>query len=588
VTPRTSPRACRRAPILRWLVPVLALLAPWAAGAAPFSVAIEGLKPDLEEAVRANLTLQNYTGRDVSAAQVRRLFNNAEREIGAALEPYGYYNSEVVSSLQTTQKGLNALFRVTLGEPVKVTDENVVVHGDGAEMPAVRRALRRFSPSQGEPLDHGLYEQSKSNVESALFSVGFMRMQATKHRVEVSRKENTATIDVEWQSGPRLRFGDVHFSETQFRPQLLERFIPWKPHDYYSPDELLTLQQRLVDADYFATVSAQPDLSNKDSLDVPINVALSPAKRSIYTAGVYLSTDTGPGVRLGMQRRWVNDKGHKFGAAIDYAQRLQAITTNYNIPLPGPNEKSLNFGVTYRDEDTDTSQSRTERAAANESRQWHGFTRTVGLQYLAGTFEIADQRSFSKLFYAESTLTRKRANDFFFPRRGYSLAFGLRFAPEGFLSDTSFSQVTADGKYIRPLGRRQRLILRTSLGAMAVADFDELPPELRFFAGGDRSIRGFDYQQLGSTNADGKVIGGTYLAVGSVEAERYFLRKWGAAVFVDGGDAFRTGEFQMNIGAGIGVRWRSPVGVVRVDVAKPIMSDLGDALRLHISIGPDL
>ena len=343
-----------------------------------------------------------------------------------------------------------------------------------------------------------------------------------------------------------------------------------------------------MDADYFSTVSAQPDLSNKDSLDLPINVSLSPAKRTIYTAGVYVSTDSGPGVKVGMQRRWVNDQGHKFSADIDDAQRRKSITTNYLIPLPGPNDKSLNFGVAYRDENTDTSQSRTEKVAANESAKWHGFTRTIGVQYLAGTFEIADEQAYSKLFYAETTLTRKQANDFFFPRRGYSLAFALRAAPEKLLSDTSFTQVTADAKYIRPLGRRQRLILRTSLGAMAVADFDQLPPELRFFAGGDRSIRGFDYQQLGTTNAAGKVIGGTYLTVGSVEVERYFLPKWGAAVFVDGGDAFRTGEFNLNIGAGIGVRWRSPVGVVRVDVAKPIASDLGDALRLHISIGPDL
>jgi translocation and assembly module TamA len=131
--------------------------------------------------------------------------------------------------------------------------------------------------------------------------------------------------------------------------------------------------------------------------------------------------------------------------------------------------------------------------------------------------------------------------------------------------------------------------MRTSLGAMAVDDFGELPPELRFFAGGDRSIRGFDYQELGTTNDEGKVIGGTYLTVLSAEVEHYFLQRWGVAVFVDGGDAFRTGEFDLNIGAGLGARWRSPVGVVRLDVGKPVSSRLTDnGIRFHISIGPDL
>ena len=567
---------------------VLALLSPGLVSAATLSITIEGLKPELEEAVRANLTLQNYGGRDVTAAQIRRLFNAAEKEIGAALEPYGYYNTHVGSTLQTTDKGLNALFRVTLGEPVKVKAQSVVVNGDGAQIRQVERAVRRFKPAPGEQLDHGVYEASKSAVETALLNAGYLRLKATKHQVQVTRKENTADIDVAWESGPRMRFGEVHFSEAQFPPEFLERYIPWEPHDFYSPEQLLALQQRLVDADYFATVAVQPDLSHTDSTDVPINVALSPAKRTIYTAKAYVSTDTGPGVGVGMQRRWINRKGHKFGADIDYAQRQQAITTNYLIPLPGPNDKSFNFGITYRDIDTDTSQSRTERVAANESRKWHGFTRTLGLQYLAGTFEIADENAYSKLFFAEGTLTRKQANDFFFPRRGYSLAFAVRAAPRGLLSDTSFTQGTVDAKYIRPLGRRQRLIMRTSLGAMAVQDFNQLPPELRFFAGGDRSIRGFDYQQLGTTNDAGKVIGGTYLTVGSVEVEHYFLQKWGGAVFVDGGDAFRRGEFDLNIGAGVGVRWRSPVGVVRVDVAKPVKSDLAQSIRLHISIGPDL
>jgi translocation and assembly module TamA len=562
---------------------------PGLAAAAQLTVTLEGIPKELKDPIEGGLTLRNYTGRDVTAAQVRRLFTTAEQEILKGLEPYGYYNAQVASSLQTTDKGLTAHFRVTPGEPVKVTSKNVKVTGDAAELGPVRRAVRRFKPDQGEVLNHGVYEQSKERVEQSLLNNGFLRMKAKQKRVEVSRKANTAAIDLEWESGPRMKFGNVRFSEAQFPPEFLERYIPWEPDSYYSPDELVAFQQRLVDADYFATVSVLPDLEHAEGLNVPINVELAPAKRTIYTAGAYVSTDTGPGVKLGVQRRWVNDAGHKFQADIDYAQRLSAFSTSYRIPLPGPNEKSLNFGVTHRDEDTDTSQSKNDRVAVNQTRKWHGWTRTIGLQYLAGTFEIADEDRFTHLLYAEATLTRKQARDFFFPRRGWSLGFAVRFAPEGVLTDTSFSQITADGKYIMPAGRQQRIITRLSLGAMVVDDFNQLPPELRFFAGGDRSIRGFDYQQLGATNAAGLVIGGEYLAVGSIEFERYFLPKWGAAVFVDGGDAFRTGGFEMNLGAGIGLRWRSPVGVVRLDVAKPLSDSVGgDSIRFHVTIGPDL
>ena len=122
---------------------------------------------------------------------------------------------------------------------------------------------------------------------------------------------------------------------------------------------------------------------------------------------------------------------------------------------------------------------------------------------------------------------------------------------------------------------------------MTVRNFDALPPELRFFAGGDRSIRGFDYQQIGETNSTGGVIGGRYLTIASAEYEHYFLPNWGAAVFVDAGDAY-TSDFNMNVATGVGLRWRSPIGVIRIDVATPIVTQLEKSVRLHIVIGPDL
>jgi len=580
-----SGTARRRARLMRWLVPALF---PCVAFAAGLDIKVEGVPDEIRDAVLADLALQQYTGRDVSPAQIRRLFKSAEAEVRKGLEPFGYYNATVQGALHETEKGFEAVFNVTPGPPALVQNESVKVDGEGAEMREVRRAIRRFSPGVGERLDHGQYEASKGAIESALFETGFLRAKAMKHRVEVSRKANTADIDLLWQSGPRLKFGAVRFSEAQFPPAFLRRFIPWDEGTYYSPDDLLEFQQRLTDADYFSTVSVVPDTSSDTSLEVPVDVTLTPAKRSVYKAGVFMSTDTGPGVRLGLQRRWVNEKGHKLNADIEYAQRLKSVSTGYRIPLKGRNERSYNFGANYRDEETDTSISRIERLTANETRRWRGFTRTLGLTYLSGNFEIAENQEYSSLFYFEGTLTKKEANDLSFPRRGYSLGFTFRYAPEVLISDTTFTTAIADAKWIRTLGRRNRLLLRASLGATAVDDFNMLPPDLRFFAGGDRSIRGFDYQQLGTTNDAGLVIGGENLVIASAEVERYFLPRWGAAVFVDGGDAFRSGEFDKNIGAGIGLRWRSPVGVLRVDFAKPVSSDLADEWRIHFSVGPDL
>jgi translocation and assembly module TamA len=558
--------------------------------AAAITIEFDGIKDELEAAARNNLEMQQYIERSLSPSQANRLLARAYEEIREALQPYGYYHAQVAGDLQQGEKegDYRVVFRVALGDPVIVGNVDVAVDGSAAQLPPIKDALKAFRPKVGERLEHGIYEGSKSTITSQLQANGYFDAKLVRHRVEVLQSAKSADIDLEWLAGERYRFGDVNFSDVQFPEEFLRRYVPWDQDAYYTVEEMLTLQQRLVDADYFSTVSIQPDLERKSNGRVPVEATLIPAKRTIYTAGAYVSTDTGPGGRVGMERRWLNRRGHKVGGELEYATKLEEYSAFYRIPRPGKRNRNYNFGIGYSDEETDSSTSRLARLGASEVLdQWHGYTRTLGLQYLNGDFEIADEQGSSSLLYADATLNRKRTDDLMFPSRGISLLYGVRLAQEGVLSDTSLAQIRAEAKWIRPASKRSRWILRAALGAMAVDDFDALPPELRFFGGGDRSIRGFDYQQIGEVNESGGVIGGKYLIAGSVEYERYFLPNWGAAVFVDAGDAYSS-QFNANVGAGIGLRWRSPVGIVRVDVAMPVVTDLEDEIRFHIVIGPDL
>lgn len=566
----------------------LTVLAAHCAHGAEVRVEIEGLDRALAEAAQARIELTQYAGRQVSAAQVRRLFARAEAQIRTALEPFGYYQPRIRSSLEQPEESRYvASFRVDAGEPVRVRKAQVRVGGVAAELPAVRTAIESFRPRIGEQLDHGVYEASKQSIETALNDNGFLAAELLRHRVAVTRATNSADIDLAWEGGPRYRLGEVRFSESQFRPGFLQRYVPWKEGDGYSTDQLLILQQQLVDANYFSSVAVQPLLKEAQDTVVPVEVLLIPAPRTVYRAALFTSTDTGPGIRLGLDRRWVNDRGHKLSADIEYAQYLQRASTTYAIPRPGPNQRSYNFGAAYEDVETESTRSRLLRAAANDSRIWEGFFRTLGLQYLSGDFEIADEQRNSSILFAEAMLTRSRADNFSFPLHGHSLAFSLRGAPENPLSDTSFVRFSADARWVRQVNAEGRVILHGGLGTMVVDDFDALPPELRFFAGGDRTVRGFGYQEIGEINSTGGVIGGEHLVYGGVEYEHYFVRNWGAAVFVDAGDAF-SDELRIQVGAGLGLRWRSPVGLVRVDVGHTVVSDFGSGWQLHLVIGPDL
>jgi translocation and assembly module TamA len=559
-------------------------------------VELDGLNDEQREAVRASLELQEYEKREISQAELRAAFDQADEQVRRALEPFGYYNSDIEKELTgDAANGWKARITVKPGAPAIVRNVQVDVNGEGRDQRRVREALDGFAPKAGERLDHASYEASKAVVEGSLRGAGYLDAKATRHRVTVKPDEESAEIDLLWESGERYRFGAVRFSgDAPFNENFLHEFVPWREGAWFNAEQVLNLQQRLVDADYFQLVSVQPNLDEKQDGAVPIDVVLNRDERTVYSGEVYYSTDFGAGVRVGAERRWLNRKGHKASAKLEYSQRLQEVAVGYKIPRPSRDDRSYDFGVAYRDETTDVSRSRNVQVVASRTeKRWHGFVRTIGLKYLKGDFELGQDEDNleygeSELLFAEGTLSRRRLNDRLEPRRGYVVDFGVR-ASAGVLSDTDFVQGWGRGTWLLPQGDKGRIKLRGELAAMTVGDFDTLPPDLRFFAGGDRSIRGFDYHEIGERNQNGVIIGGEYLAAVSAEYEYYFKEDWGAAVFVDAGDAF-TQDFNLNVGVGVGIRWRSPLGPIRVDFGFPVVTDLDpeDSWRIHILLGPDL
>lgn len=575
------------------LVALLLIACCGNAWAARVVVQMDGLKGEMAQAAAEAVELNQYTGRDVTRRQVRRLYGRAEAQIVKALEPYGYYNAKVNGELRNDGDSFTAILHVETGPPTLIESLELGISGLDDALKEVEKVRASFSPKQGQRLDHDEYERSKAAITSALTNTGYLDAELRVHRVEVTRATNSAKIMLEWDTGPRYRFGATQFKGSQFPDTFAQPYVPWDAGDYYSNDELLKFQQRLSESNYFSLVQVRPEIDAAADGVVPIEVILAPAKRTVYTGGLFVGTDTGAGVRAGIERRWINDRGHKLELDTILAQRLKTLGALYRIPFPSRAQHSLNFGLSYRDEQTDTSESQMIRAAANESRQWHGWTRTIGLQFLTGDFTVADQPGNTTMLYPEVTLSKKQFDDVTFTRRGWSLALAARVAGEGILADTNFGQITADAKWIRGLGENSRFIARASAGYSTVGDFDKLPPELRFFAGGDRSIRGYSYQSIGPRElfpdeTEPKVIGGESLLVASAEYEYYFSEKWGGAVFVDFGDAFTGTGFEMNIGVGLGVRWRSPVGLVRLDLGTPINNEFEDGVQLHLNIGPDL
>ncbi len=575
---------------------LLAIASAQDARADTLKVVVSGVDKDLAAAVEAQLSASQYANRkDVSATQARVLANDARDQAARALQPYGYYNAQVGSELSQQGSAWTLHLKVTPGPETRVATLDVLVPDIALKLPPVRHAVRAFHPRVGERMDDATYEASKAAIGSAMLETGWLDAKATQHKIDVTRAENRAAIHLHYDVGQRYKLGAVAFEGSQFRPGFLQRYVPWESGDWYSQSSLLELQQALNDADYFSIVDVEPEVSKAADHVVPVKVEVAPAKRTVYSAGVFVGTDTGPGVRAGIRRRWINSRGHTLDNQVLIAQRLKTAQVVYGIPRPGHDHASFNLGIGYRDENTKTSKSRTFSIAANETRDWHGFVRTIGVHLLSGTFTVGNSRSDvnipgiergrSTLVYPEIGLTKKVADNPLFVRKGWSVNLIARAGPR---VDTRFAQALVDVVWIHGLGRNDRLILRGNAGITGVEDFSKLPPQLRFFAGGDRSIRGYAYQAIGPRNSYGLVVGGKRLLVGSATVEHYFTRDWGVAAFVDSGDAFDGTDFHARTGAGLGLRWRSPVGMVRVDVGVPINNPYYHGAQLHIVIGPDL
>jgi translocation and assembly module TamA len=569
---------------------------------------IDGVDDPLKAAVISAAEITKYDKQDISAAQVRRLYANAPEQIGKALEAYGYYNAKTDGELKESGQGWTAIIHVRAGEPMRVAEFAIDVASPASDEKPVAKALAEFAPKSGAQFDSAAYERSKAAVQSALYASGYLDATNSVHKVEVSRSANRAAIALKWDVGARYRFGKVMFEGSQLDEGFLDRYIPWHEGDFYSQSRLLRLQQKLIDADYFSIVDVLPDKEHAHDGVIPIRITLAPAKRNIYTAGVFVDSDVGVGVKGAMTRRWVNTAGHKLKVEAEIAQKQKSLSTTYTMPQPGENNRSYNFGAIFNDINTNTVQSRTFRFVANETREWQGFTRTLGLNYLTGNFTVATIDGSSSMFYPELVLERKKLDDASFVHNGYSITLDARASP-GLLSDTKFGQVRGDAKWIHAIKDNQRVILRGTLGATYVGNFDALPPELRFFAGGNNSIRGYAFQGVGQPLADALVpiayancarnksldcnnliIGGQNLVVASAEYEYYFTPTWGIATFVDTGDAFNSfSGYQNRIGTGIGLRYRSPVGMIRADIGVPVNDPTGKSgVQLHLIIGPDL
>ncbi|KXZ67257.1 autotransporter assembly complex protein TamA [Acinetobacter venetianus] len=345
---------------------------------------------------------------------------------------------------------------------------------------------------------------------------------------------------------------------------------------------------------------------------IPVVVTLNADRLNSLETGLGYGTDTGARIRSQYRRAIVNKYGHAFDANIEVSQIRQSIDGRYSIPYKHPLNDYFNLVGGYEREERDdigpdvnllveSAVLGGERVIKNPLGDWQ---HTMGVRYrldrltkkgdvdvneLPDAFKVSgmDSEQESLLFGYE--LSKTNANSRLNPTKGFKQTYKVELGTESLLSDANMAILTAGWRFIYSLGENDdhQFVGRGDASYIFTDDFNKVPYNLRFFTGGDQSLRGFDYKSL-SPEEDGYKIGGQALGVGSLEYNYQFKDGWRAAVFSDFGNAYdKDFNNPTEYSIGVGIRWRSPIGPIRLDVASGISND-NNPIRLHFFIGPQL
>jgi len=554
-------------------------------------IIVEGLEGEELKNVQATLAPPPGLVREGKVDQLwlERFQAQTPDRVRQALEPFGYYHPRIDISLETPGVGIYRLHvKVERGEPVRIKSLKVLVQGPGLAERRLREQLKGFPLKQGDVLDHRKYEEAKGNLRTEALDLGYLDADFSAHTIRVSLTEHSAGIELVLETGPRYFFGEVRIEGAPEYPEgFLRRYLAFHSGEPFSSSKIFQTQINFNNSDRFQEVIILPGKESAVDFRVPVQIKLAPSRPKRLRFGIGYGTDTGARGKANYQDLNFNHWGHEWHVELNLSERLQGLVTRYVLPSHSDLGSFTSLKAGLQKEEARTYDSRAISFELEHTRSLgRGRLGSGYFQVRREDFEVGFQKGRSRLVMPGLRFNERRYDDLVRPRKGYRYALELRGTDQFLGSDTGFLQFLFEGDLIFPLPLEFLLLARGQGGFTLLSDpLPDIPPSIRFFAGGDRSVRGYAYQSLGPRDASNKVIGGKHLLVGSVELERRISKIWGVAAFYDAGNAFNHfGKIDAQQGVGIGLRLYTPVGPIRLDLARQVGVKDPD-FRIHLTVG---
>ena len=548
----------------------LLLLTHWVSAA---EVTIVGLAKREEQNFRSYLVAYQSSGvLNIKQSQLNGI-------VDKALNPYGYYHA--AAKLDASNPG-KVIIEVEPGQQTILANVDITLSGQARADQDFINVVQDFAPHAGEALDHGRYDEIKSSLQALAQAKGYFDNQFTEARLEVIPSQNAANIMLHFDSGRRYQFGDIHLHGNQIETSRLLNLRTFDKGDDFAINQLAEYQARLSSSGWFKSAHVTLGESDANHL-IPVDVELVPMSKQVVSVGGGYSSNTGLRGALNWSQPWYNERGHSFESKLAVSAPEQSLKLGYKIPTRDVLDGY--YAVRFEAKHVDYLDTKSLNGNLGFEKHWrldNDWQSTFYVRYLYEDYQQSLQHNKTQLMMPGVSFSYQPSSQSQHSVK-HTHQYALEYAEPYLLSDVRALRLTGESQMSWKIDEKNKISARLGLGANLGVDVTNLPSSLRFFAGGESSIRGYQYSSISPKDESGGLIGGQYLATLGVDYQTKIYKSFWGGFLYDVGDAYDSAPIWKQ-GAGISLEWDSRVLPVKLSIARPFHSSI-DEWRMHLSLG---
>jgi translocation and assembly module TamA len=527
------------------------------------------------------------------------LLRRAESDVGifaAVMRSKGYYDPDIRLEVSEDGPPYQVDVSIALGPQYTLEAYDIVFQGGTPEAPLGLPTIEDSGLTLGEPALADRIAAAQSTLLRWLNNRGYPYAEVTDRLVLASHPDRTIWVQLTLKAGPLIRFGTLDIKGLiNVDPELVERNVTWGPGDIYDQSKVDGMRNRLLNANVFERVSIRAEGTAEDEPgERTIQASFTEAPARTIGVGLSYSTDLGPEVRFSWEHRNVFGEAEAFATRMNLGLERQRLSNSFRKPDFLSLDQNLIVEVDLLSEKLEAfDQTGSEGAVRLEWPVNENLRGTWGVAYdFLEIVESGDTKQ-SILFGLPVGYSWDNTDNLFDPASGFRMSARVTPWTGTFDKPVTFvtNDVSASTYFSFDADDRAVLALRANFGTSMGEELERIPSNRRFYAGGGGSIRGYEYQKVGPLDANNEPLGGRSLLTVGAEFRIKVTEDIGVVPFYEGGNVYseRFPDLSepMFWAAGIGLRYYTPVGPIRFDVAIPLdrRKNIDDPFQLYISLG---